>query len=67
MTSNRHIYFRWTPRTARITFMYAIVVPALVGFIGYKSDVSQDELLNSSRRLKIYQFRGPMGQTGAVH
>jgi hypothetical protein len=40
MTSNRHNYFRWTGRTARITIMYAIVVPAIVGYIGYKTDVS---------------------------
>ncbi|KAF9872708.1 nadh: ubiquinone oxidoreductase subunit [Colletotrichum karsti] len=40
MQSNRHIYFRWTPRTARISFIYIAVVPAIIGYIGYKSDVS---------------------------
>lgn len=40
MTANRHNYFRWTPRTARITFMYAVVVPVIIGVIGYKTDVS---------------------------
>ncbi|KAK1967107.1 hypothetical protein LZ32DRAFT_605013 [Colletotrichum eremochloae] len=38
MQSNRHIFFRWTPRTARVTFMYAVVVPFVVGYIGYKTD-----------------------------
>lgn len=40
MTSNRHNYFRWTPRTAKITIMYAVVVPFIVGYVGYKFDVS---------------------------
>lgn len=40
MQSNRHIFFRWTPRTARVTIMYAVVVPAIIGYIGYKTDVS---------------------------
>ncbi|GKT88445.1 hypothetical protein Ct61P_06295 [Colletotrichum tofieldiae] len=39
MQSNRHIFFRWTPRTARVTFMYAVFVPFVVGYIGYKTDV----------------------------
>ncbi|KAL0931945.1 nadh:ubiquinone oxidoreductase subunit [Colletotrichum truncatum] len=38
MQSNRHIFFRWTPRTARISFIYIAVVPAIIGYIGYKSD-----------------------------
>lgn len=40
MQSNRHIFFRWTPRTARISFIYIAVVPAIIGYIGYKTDVS---------------------------
>ncbi|CCC12048.1 hypothetical protein SMACR_12748 [Sordaria macrospora] len=38
MTSNRYKYFRWTPRTARITLTYMVVVPAIVGYVAYKSD-----------------------------
>ncbi|ROT42768.1 hypothetical protein SODALDRAFT_326926 [Sodiomyces alkalinus F11] len=38
MQTNRHVYFRWTPRTARITFMYAVVVPTIMGIIAYKTD-----------------------------
>ncbi|PHH85721.1 hypothetical protein CDD83_11252 [Cordyceps sp. RAO-2017] len=38
MQKNRHRYFRWTPRTARITFMYMVVVPAITGYIMYKTD-----------------------------
>lgn len=40
MQSNRHVYFRWTPRTARVTFMYVAVVPVLLGIVAYKTDVS---------------------------
>lgn len=39
MTVNRHKYFRWTPRTAWITFAYVIVVPAMLGTAGYMTDV----------------------------
>ncbi|TQS32137.1 hypothetical protein Golomagni_07556 [Golovinomyces magnicellulatus] len=38
----RHQYFRWTPRTARITIMYVAVIPAIMGYIAYKTDVSAD-------------------------
>lgn len=41
MMKTRHHYFRWTPRTARLTFIYVAVVPAIMGYIAYKTDVSQ--------------------------
>lgn len=40
MTANRHQYFRWTPRTAGITFMYVVVVPSAFGVLAYTTDVS---------------------------
>lgn len=40
MMKNRHHYFRWTPRTAKITFIYVAVIPAIMGYIAYKTDVS---------------------------
>lgn len=40
LTSNRYKYFRWTKRTAVISFAYIIAVPAIVGYLGYTSDVS---------------------------
>ena len=43
MTTNRMRYFRWTPRTAGITFMYAVVVPGIFGVIAYTTDVSEVE------------------------
>ncbi|KAJ9132321.1 hypothetical protein NKR19_g9348 [Coniochaeta hoffmannii] len=38
MNSNRYKYFRWTPRTARITFIWVVAVPAMVGYAAYKTD-----------------------------
>ncbi|KAF9734499.1 hypothetical protein PMIN03_000485 [Paraphaeosphaeria minitans] len=42
MTVNRHKHFRWTPRTAWITFAYAILVPAMLGTAGYMTDGKWD-------------------------
>lgn len=41
MQKNRHQYFRWTPRTAKITIMYVAVVPIIFGYVAYKTDVSR--------------------------
>ncbi|KFH42424.1 hypothetical protein ACRE_068160 [Hapsidospora chrysogenum ATCC 11550] len=38
MQKTRHHFFRFTPRTARITFMYVAVIPAIVGYIAYQTD-----------------------------
>ncbi|KAF5634552.1 nadh:ubiquinone oxidoreductase subunit [Fusarium sp. NRRL 52700] len=40
MMKTRHHYFRWTPRTARLTFIYVAVVPSIMGYIAYKTDVT---------------------------
>lgn len=40
MITNRYKYFRWTKRTAAISFVYVFVVPSIVGYLGYKTDVS---------------------------
>ena len=40
MYVNRHKYFRWTGRTAWLTFAYAVAVPAMVGYLAYTTDVS---------------------------
>ena len=40
MSANRWKYFRWTPRTAWITFVYVAVVPSVVGYLGFMTDVS---------------------------
>jgi len=40
MNANRYKYFRWTPRTAWITFVYVVAVPSVVVYIGFMTDVS---------------------------
>lgn len=40
MNSKRHLFFRWTPRTAKISLMYIVVVPSILGYFAYKTDVS---------------------------
>jgi hypothetical protein len=40
MMKVRHKFFRWTPRTAKITIIYVAVIPSIMGYIAYKTDVS---------------------------
>ncbi|EPQ66392.1 hypothetical protein BGT96224_2538 [Blumeria graminis f. sp. tritici 96224] len=42
MWINRYKYFRWTGRTARITFAYVVVVPSILGYLAYKTDGKYD-------------------------
>lgn len=39
MHANRHKYFRWTPRTAWLTFVYAVAVPGTLIYFGSITDV----------------------------
>lgn len=41
MYINRHKYFRWNRKTATIGFMYMVAIPSVVGYIGYKTEVSR--------------------------
>ena len=41
MYTNRHKYFRWTPRTTWLTLTYVVLIPGIVGYMGYVTDVSQ--------------------------
>ncbi|KAJ9154775.1 hypothetical protein NKR23_g2147 [Pleurostoma richardsiae] len=38
MSTNRFRYFRWTPRTAWISFVYIAVVPGIAGYLAYTTD-----------------------------
>jgi len=40
LNKQRWRYFRWTPRTAFISFMYAIAVPSVTAYLFWKTDVS---------------------------
>ncbi|KAL2169679.1 hypothetical protein VTG60DRAFT_5818 [Thermothelomyces hinnuleus] len=55
MVQNRYKYFRWTKRTARITFVYAAVIPAIIGYLGYQNDGLWD--LRAKRRGDIISER----------
>lgn len=58
MMKTRHHYFRWTPRTAKITFIYVAVIPAIMGYIAYKTDVS---IPKYATRPPIDNFQGTLG------
>ncbi|KAK7897785.1 hypothetical protein LTR67_004415 [Exophiala xenobiotica] len=45
LNKERWKYFKWTPRTAWISFMYAIFVPTVVGYTFAKTDVSDDTVV----------------------
>ncbi|KAJ4391915.1 hypothetical protein N0V93_005535 [Gnomoniopsis smithogilvyi] len=38
MSSNRYKYFRWTPRTAWLSFVYVVAVPFALGTVAYSTD-----------------------------
>ncbi|KYK61827.1 NADH:ubiquinone oxidoreductase 6.6kD subunit [Drechmeria coniospora] len=38
MNKSRHHHFRWTPRTARLSILYVAVIPAIFGYVAYKTD-----------------------------
>lgn len=39
LNQNRYKYFRWTPRTAWLSFVYMVAIPGALGFVAYKTDV----------------------------
>lgn len=57
MMVNRHKYFRWTGRTARITFAYMVAFPAFIGYLAYTTDVSWHLEIAST----ILTYAGQMG------
>ncbi|KAK7431811.1 hypothetical protein QQZ08_001752 [Neonectria magnoliae] len=38
MQKGRYRFFRWTPRTAKLTFIYVALLPGIMGYIAYKTD-----------------------------
>ncbi|KAK4189587.1 hypothetical protein QBC35DRAFT_493094 [Podospora australis] len=45
---NRYKYFRFSPRTGMLTFVYVAVVPFMVGYLGWTTDGKYD--LRAKRR-----------------
>lgn len=40
MYVKRHEYFKWTPRTARISFTFVIAIPSVALYYAWTTDVS---------------------------
>ncbi|KAF2396401.1 hypothetical protein EJ06DRAFT_585275 [Trichodelitschia bisporula] len=38
MYVHRMRYFRWTPRTAWMTFTYVVAIPSALGYVAYMTD-----------------------------
>ena len=39
MYVKRHEYFKWTPRTTWLTFVYTALIPGMFLYLGYRTDV----------------------------
>ncbi|KAH8170720.1 hypothetical protein LIA77_09501 [Sarocladium implicatum] len=48
MQKSRHLYFRWTPQTARFTFLMVVAIPTAVGYLAYQTQGLWD--LRAKRR-----------------
>ncbi|KAF2485755.1 hypothetical protein BDY17DRAFT_322570 [Neohortaea acidophila] len=42
MNVKRHEYFRWTPRTAWLTFTYVVAIPSSLLYLAYRTDGKYD-------------------------
>ncbi|CRG91893.1 hypothetical protein PISL3812_08947 [Talaromyces islandicus] len=42
LNANRYKYFRWTPRNAWLTLVYAGIVPGILGYVAYKTEGKYD-------------------------
>lgn len=63
MYVKRHEFFRWTPRTAWLSFAYVIAVPAAALYVSYQTEVSA----LSTPLLLLREPDGLMGGTGEEH
>lgn len=67
---DRYKHFRWTPRTAWLTFAYVVIGPTIMGYFAYTTDVSQISCLHVHHFSfwsvcgVVVRCRGSIGQTG---
>lgn len=40
VVTTRNQFFRWTPRTARLSIIYAVVIPGFLTYVAYSTKVS---------------------------
>lgn len=57
MIQNRYKYFRLTKGNAGFAFMCIVVVPSIVGYLGYTTDVSFRFVRGSGTRVAGHQVR----------
>lgn len=50
MYVKRHEFFRWTPRTAWLSFAYVIAVPSAFLYMAFKTEVSTMDPARQRRR-----------------
>ena len=51
MYVKRHEYFRWTPRTAWLTFTYVFAIPSLFGYMAWTTEVCCPRMSNGGKNL----------------
>ena len=34
LNQNRYKYFKWTPKTVRLSLIYVVIVPSIIGYLG---------------------------------
>ncbi|KAG0647029.1 hypothetical protein D0Z07_6253 [Hyphodiscus hymeniophilus] len=61
MMVNRHKYFRWTGRTARITLAYMVAFPAFMGYLAFTTDVSD---IYGIKRMVLTNLQGKWNMRG---
>ncbi|KAJ5378436.1 hypothetical protein N7509_011555 [Penicillium cosmopolitanum] len=44
LNANRYKYFKWTPRHAWTSIIYAIAIPATLTLVAYKTEVGRPDL-----------------------
>ena len=60
MMINRYKYFRWTPRTAWISFVYMTVIPSALLYAGWRVEVRDFSFLYLAIRGSAWVFAGEM-------
>ncbi|KAK4137453.1 hypothetical protein BT67DRAFT_438715 [Trichocladium antarcticum] len=55
VSTNRYKYFRWNKRTVTVNIIFVLVIPSIIGYIGYKTDGKYD--LRAKRRGDVIEER----------
>lgn len=66
MYVKRHEFFRWTPRTAWLSFVYVMAVPAGFLYLGYRTEVSLPSRASRAHPVRVLWKRGQMANERAL-